>query len=135
MRNLAILLLLTACADTNDDTLTTEYSDVSSFEAAAMILRDKCGPCHTTGHAGGLTFSESNDMLYDRLVGVQSFSMNCEGEMLVEAGNPENSILYSKLTEPTCGSIMPPRKDGLPLLTDFDKNVIKYWIETGARPQ
>lgn len=53
-------------------------------------------------------------------------SKNCDGKILVVAGDPEASVLYSKLLDSApCGSRMPL---GQPALYDEDIETIRIWI-------
>ena len=62
-------------------------------------------------------------MLGARLSG--KASLTCEGK-LIDPGNPDASVLYTKLSDPTpCGSRMPLAH---PELEESDKEAIRKWI-------
>jgi hypothetical protein len=80
--------------------------------------------CHSTDDPDDLNLVDPG--VADRLVGV-SASDKCSDRMLVEAGNPEGSFLYQKVTQkdPACGNGMPP--DGT-TLTAKEISCIKDYI-------
>ncbi len=102
------------------------------FAMAYAVIRMHCLPCHTTG--GGATMGMLNmstePMAYTNLVGVAAMSMQCMGKgTRVVAGDSATSILYTKITTPTCGLKMP--RTGM--LTAAQIATIKTWIDGGAK--
>ena len=92
------------------------------------ILLPSCSlgtSCHSEG-AGGLTLTAEG--AYDALVGVES--VVADGEILVIAGDAENSYLIKKV-EGADGIV----GDGMPLGTTLDQELsdeLRDWIDAGA---
>lgn len=84
---------------------------VSFSGQVAGILNTRCGQCHVQGSKGDFKMSTFSDL------------MRAKGA--VTAGNPSQSALYTMIQE----GEMPP-KGGMP---DEEKDVIKRWIEQGAK--
>lgn len=93
--------------------------------AAHDILAASCTAksCHNAeDEALGLDLETSG--LGSRLSGKASTS--CDGKLLVDPGNPEESVLYGKLLDtPVCGSRMPL---GQPPLFEEDIEIVRLWI-------
>lgn len=71
---------------------------------------------------------------YDHLVGVVSTEQGCGGMMLVVPGDPEQSLLYLKVSmdKPPCGNRMPSLgPQGAPL-DPAHVELIRAWIAGGA---
>ncbi|MEZ6015919.1 MAG: hypothetical protein R3F49_12445 [Planctomycetota bacterium] len=81
-----------------------------------------CTSCH--GGTCGLDLS-SPAAAYSAIVGVAANC--CSGATYVIPGDAPGSLLYQKLTNPSCGALMP-------FVGDFpgDVNVIRDWIAGGA---
>ena len=111
----------------------------ATFAAVLAIFADSknnCGLCHkmpTLG--GGLIFDPSDKMgTYIALVGAASKGMQgsmCAGKTYVVAGNPDQSLLYEKVSKatPSCGVRMPA--SGI-VLEDQEIATIRAWIMAGA---
>jgi hypothetical protein len=101
------------------------------------VIRLKCGACHNDAPSfGGLAFFPA-DMAYANLVGVPSgneetFKCRGSGLMRVQPGEPDKSLLYLKLTNPPCGSKMPPGMFGM--ATPEQIELVRQWILDGAAP-
>jgi hypothetical protein len=97
------------------------------------ILQPTCGTvfCHGTGGYYELSTPERG---YETIVGVPASSFECRGTRLdrVNPGHPEASLLYLKITEPPCGSGMPPAFGGQALLEPRRIEQIRRWILRGA---
>lgn len=82
--------------------------------------------CHSTAAQGPLDL-EADD-LGSRLIGTES-SSSCEGHVYIDAENPEQSLIYTKLSDPPpedCGAQMPLVGDKL---TDDQKACVLELIE------
>jgi hypothetical protein len=53
----------------------------------------------------------------------------CDGQLLVKAGDPDNSVLFKTMTGTGCGDQMPP---GRPYPGTDQLALIRTWIENGA---
>jgi glucose/arabinose dehydrogenase len=108
-----------------------DLEDPTSFSSIYNgILVPRCGPCHTSGAAGGLSLATEASAL-DNLVGSNAASAACSGRALVEPGDPANSVLFQKVSGVNlCGSMMPPG----PPLSNSQVAAIQEWIEDGAQP-
>ena len=102
------------------------------------VIRSKCGACHNDGPSfGGLAFFPGPETAYANLVGVRSGDKEeylCAGSTLkrVEPGDPEKSLMYLKLTNPSCGRKMPPPAFGT--TTPEQIELVRQWIADGALP-
>lgn len=105
-------------------------------EVQQMIFTPSCAMqfCHDAASAtGGLVLDEAN--AYAQLVGVAptTFAANAAGLLRVAAGDPRRSFLLVKLEgpPPDQGSRMPL---ALPPLDPEEIDLVRRWIEQGARP-
>lgn len=88
------------------------------------VLSEQCGGCHRPD-SEIVDLDLTSDNVASRLVNKPS--ENCDGFILADPSNPEQSLLYLKLTdEPGCGSTMPP--EGMPRPTPEEIVAIRDWI-------
>ncbi|MEZ6017479.1 MAG: hypothetical protein R3F49_20360 [Planctomycetota bacterium] len=97
-------------------------NDVYALLSTQNTAGFSCTDCH--GGTCGLDLATAA-MAYTNLVNVSATC--CSGETYVIPGDAAGSLLYSKLTSPTCGSMMP-----LVGVFPGDVNVIRDWINAGA---
>jgi len=100
-------------------------NDVYPLMVTRNTLGFACTDCH--GGSCGLDLSTAS-LAYSALVNVPSGAQCvCPTTTYVVPGNSAGSLLYQKLTAPTCGSAMP-------LVGTFpgDVNIIRNWIDGGA---
>ena len=95
-----------------------------------LVTPGGCTPgsgCHS-GAAGGLNLS-TPESAYASLVNVPA---SCPGFLRVRPGDPESSLLYTKITRGvlTCGPKM-PGPTGVP---DGVAETVHLWIRGGAKP-
>lgn len=91
-----------------------------TFSDIQQLLKDRCGKCHGAEAEGELALLTYADLMNGG-----------EHGAAVVPGKPEKSSLYFKLLpKPAFGKQMP--KKG-PKLTDEEVNLIKKWIEDGAK--
>jgi len=103
------------------------------------VIRSKCGACHNDAPSfGGLAFFPGGpETAYANLVGVRSGDKPnylCSASPLkrVEPGDPDNSLMYRKITNPSCGGKMPPPAFGT--TTPEQQELVRQWIADGALP-
>jgi len=130
-----------AGADAADAAVAETASGKLSFanDVYDQVIRARCGSCHSDGPSfGGLALFPGAETAYANLVSVpagaeDNYKCKDSGLMRVEPGDPARSLLYLKLTMPTCGSMMPPGGLG-GTLTDEQLSLIRDWIMEGAAP-
>ncbi len=99
-----------------------------SFAAVQQLLTGNCAGCHPPNQGMNLTSGQ----VYANIVNVKSHEV--PSLMRVKPGDPANSYLYQKVTQPRpmVGVRMP--KDGQPLTVD-EITTLRVWIEQGASGQ
>ncbi|MDT7907591.1 MAG: hypothetical protein RRA63_06045 [Candidatus Calescibacterium sp.] len=91
------------------------------------ILDGKCIGCHKQGGTAGFAPLTS----YDEVVNGTARGSSCQGTQnlnYVVKGDPNSSLIYLKITNPPCGSKMPPGGS----LSQSEIDTIKNWILGGA---
>jgi hypothetical protein len=138
---LGFLLFATACSSSSgDSTPTPTTTDDGGGATAATftevysdILSPICVECHNPTGVGGTDGKLDLSVqatAYTNLVGVAGAGSSCSGKgTRVVAGDADMSLLYTKVTTPTCGSKMPL---GETALTDSQAAEIAGWINAGA---
>ncbi len=101
------------------------------FETQMLpILRDRCFSCHSAPKAdpnGTITKPKGGVQLNS----VKGIEESLYGEVII-AGEPEDSLLYQRITLPESETgIMPPPEAGDPL-TKQETDLIRKWIAQGA---
>lgn len=97
-----------------------------NFETQILpILQNRCFSCH---HAPGNGAKPKGGVQLDSVKGVEA---SLHGAVII-AGEPEDSLLYQRITLPEGDTgIMPPLDGGEPLTTQ-ETDLIRKWIEQGA---
>jgi hypothetical protein len=90
------------------------------------ILMSRCAGCH--GAAGGLALGGGAAAAYDQLVDVDARA-DCEPMVRIAPGDPDQSVLFRKISGATCGPRMPA--GGAPL-DAAQIETIRAWIAAGA---
>jgi hypothetical protein len=146
----AIAIAATACSSTASSTGNEASDDAGAGDGApeddvvhthqptyaaiwTEILEPTCALqyCH-----GGATDDflpmTTKDATYSALVGTTSKGPRCgqSGLKLVDPGNPDGSLLYQKVTTPTCGVRMPAEYEAY--LDSAETGQIRQWILNGA---
>ena len=102
-----------------------------NFEIQILpILQNRCFSCHSTPKvdANGTLTKPKGAVQLDSAKGIAE---SLYGEVVI-AGEPEDSLLYQRITLPEDDtSIMPPPDDGEPL-SKQEIDLIRKWIEQGA---
>ncbi len=110
----AIAVLLAACAGELENP--ELYATADCLTSTESLLRGTCAECHGGAEpAAALDFTVPD--LASRLVG----AMPTDGEdgacagagPLIDPEDPAASLLYTKVTEPACGDLMPMWDDAL----------------------
>jgi hypothetical protein len=99
---------------------------VTFTEVYATVLKG-CTGCHAglIGQIDGLDMS-TQSTAYTNLVDVRA--SRCGGTLVVPKSSA-TSVLYEKVTNPPCGSLMP---QNAPPLAQADIDLLKNWIDQGA---
>lgn len=136
----ALLAGLAACAPADTRTDDTDTPAASTFTEIHTALfpeatAAKCDFCHgqvANQISNGLLNmgQDDRDLAYDVLLHQTSTSRDCAGMPYVVPGDPEGSLLYTKLlAEPGCGERMPLGGGALPA---SQIRMVQSWIEGGA---
>lgn len=94
------------------------------------ILQNRCFKCHSapTTDINGNATEPKGGVILDSVKGINESS---HGEVII-AGEPDDSLLYQRITLPNGETgIMPPAEDGTPL-TKQETDIIEKWIKHGA---
>lgn len=126
------LLLLSACSSQTPEGPRADGGASAESVPFTEVYRTVLGGC-TGCHAGIVARFNGLDMgtqatAYANLVGVRA-SGSCAGKILVVAGSASTSLLYEKVTNPSCGSLMPQNSPPLP---QASIDMLKTWIDEGA---
>ncbi len=102
---------------------------VLSFdELYDQVLAVDCAPCHTSRALGGLRMANA-DAAFENLINIPAETGSCLGRTRVIAGDPDNSLLFSKVAGVNlCGPLMPLGGT----LNGPAIEEIRKWIEAGA---
>ncbi len=120
---LAFLFFFSCTRKTSPVIPETCSTRVDFQQCVQPIFNAHCVGCH--GNNGGLSLRSGEAL--QNLVGIPS---RCDPGMLrVRPGDPEQSLLYLKITDAPgkCGSRMPPTGSAL---TDQEITLIQNWIQS-----
>ncbi len=102
-----------------------------NFEIQILpILQNRCFSCHSTPKVdpSGTITKPKGGVQFDNVKGIKE---SLHGEVII-AGEPEDSLLYQRITLPEGETgIMPPPEAGDPL-TKQETDLIRKWIEQGS---
>ena len=102
-----------------------------NFETQILpILQNRCFSCHSASKvdASGTITKPKGGVQLDNMKGIEA---SLHGEVII-AGEPEESLLYQRITLPEGDTgIMPPPDGGEPL-SKQETDLIRKWIEHGA---
>lgn len=98
------------------------------------ILRPSCAWIFCHGGDDLLVNLRTPELSYETMVNQPAEGADCRdmGLIRVVPGDPESSLLYVKITEPTCGDRMPLHPDYNGMLAEAEIAQIREWIELGA---
>lgn len=127
-----IFLILSAClygcgGGGGDSSPTGPTSNVSFASSIQPIFNSSCVSCHQTGQISSF-LPLTNGVSYNNLV--SKTSTQSGGGTLVIPGNSADSVLYKRVSGSSVGAQMPK---GGPFLSTTDQNLIKTWIDEGAK--
>ena len=101
------------------------------FETQVLpILQNRCFSCHSARKidANGSVTKPKGGVQLDSVKGIET---SLQGEVIM-AGEPEDSLLYQRITLPEGDTgIMPPQEESVPL-TKQETDLIRKWIAHGA---
>jgi hypothetical protein len=120
-------LFLAACGSSSDSAGgSASPAQVTFTEVYAKVLKP-CTSCHAgfVGQFDGLDVS-TQATAYKNLVRVSA--SRCSGTLVIPK-SAASSVLYEKITNPTCGSLMP---QNAPALSQTEIDLVKNWIDEGA---
>jgi hypothetical protein len=121
--------VLLACGGLAGGDTSSEPSYAADIEP---IFAKRCGDCHSAGEAKAHLILDPGRG-YEDLVGKAAFQV--PGMQLVKPGDPANSYLWKKLDHSAReGKGMPRTLFGSKKLPNNELELIRAWIETGARP-
>lgn len=124
----ALLLAAAGCSDNGTDPMVGGGGGTTVSFAADLqpIIGARCLNCHGAGGFGGLDLTTA--VAWDNLVGIETTSY--APQQRVVSGNPEQSVLYLKLTgDASVGNRMP---QGGTLNID-ELELFRIWIAQGAQ--
>ncbi|MDE0086369.1 MAG: hypothetical protein OXU23_11685 [Candidatus Poribacteria bacterium] len=111
--------------------ISADYKAEIDFEKQILpILQNRCFSCHSAPKidADGNVTKPKADVQLDSVKGIEE---SRHGEVII-AGEPEDSLLYQRITLPEGETgIMPPSEEGAPL-TEQQTDLYRKWIEDGA---
>ncbi|MCA9683055.1 MAG: SBBP repeat-containing protein [Myxococcales bacterium] len=112
------MFVLTACPappSSSDDDAGTEDTGSNLQCDIPQLMVERCGGsiCHGDGETPAADLDLVSANVEDRISGAEG--VNCSG-IIADPADPEGSLLYTKVAEPTCGAIMP--LGGTPLSED-----------------
>ncbi len=102
------------------------------FETQILpVLKNRCFSCHSapkSDTSGAPIRKPKGGVQLDSVKGIEASQ---HGEVII-AGEPDDSLLYQRITLPEGDTgIMPPAEEGDPL-TEQETGLIRKWIEQGA---
>ena len=122
-----IFILIFAASAISADSKT----EVDFEKQVLPILQNRCFDCHSApkADADGNVTKPKGDVQLDSVKGIEE---SRHGEVII-ADEPDNSLLYQRITLPEGETgIMPPSEEGDPL-TEQETDLIRKWIEDGAK--
>lgn len=104
------------------------------------VIRTRCGSCHNdmTSFGGLAFFPGGPETAFGNLVGApagstdEKYKCRASGLTRVVPGDPEQSLMYLKITVPPCGTKMPP--PAFAQVTQEQVDLVRQWIVEGAAP-
>ncbi|SVB56387.1 uncharacterized protein METZ01_LOCUS209241, partial [marine metagenome] len=104
--------------------ITVIVAQTVDYDTQIQPLWDgNCTSCHTYGHSSGLDLISGQS--YNNLVDVSSSGNGYGGASRVASGDPDNSVLYDKITNGgTYGGQMPPSE----LMSSANRTLVQTWI-------
>jgi len=126
---LSSLLLYVAACQQNTELTSSQAEPVPETPDfnfhVKPILSDRCFACH-----GPDNNHREADLRLDTEEGAMAALTESEGHAIVP-GDLQNSVAYQRVTSNNPDEVMPPPESNL-VLTEYEKEVLKKWIEQGA---
>ena len=127
---LSILAAISILMLTAHTTSAGDQTEIDFKTKILPILQNRCFSCHSTPKAApnGTITKPKGSVQLDSVKGIVE---SLHGEVII-AGEPEDSLLYQRITLPEGETgIMPPPDTGAPL-TKQETDLIRKWIAQGA---
>jgi hypothetical protein len=128
MISAARLIIFNICGILLSPTFATAEQSVEFNRDIRPILSDKCFTCHGPDAANRKT-----KLRFDIESGASIDLRN--GKHAIVAGDPDNSEMYRRITSTDKAYRMPPAYMGRDKLTDREIQLIRDWIQQGAKWQ
>ncbi|MDG2223006.1 MAG: PSD1 and planctomycete cytochrome C domain-containing protein [Rubripirellula sp.] len=103
-------------------------SSVSFNRDIRSILSDRCFQCH-----GPDENERAAELRLDRADGAEGAHRTVDGSTAIKPGSLESSEVWKRIITADLDELMPPPEANKKPLTDVEKNLIKSWIEAGAK--
>lgn len=124
----AALFLLPAFFSKKDPAATASMPDVVDYNFHIKpIISDRCFKCHGPDKA-----KQESELGLHNEEGLFKTLKDDPTRHIIVPGKPGKSELYRRITETNPDEMMPPPESNL-TLNDFEKALIKKWIEQGAK--
>jgi hypothetical protein len=120
--SIATFVFVLGCKDGTKATKTESEPEIDCDIQELFLDRCDGETCHGGGTASAAGLDLISPGVEDRVAGVSG--TNCTG-LLANLSNPQASLLYTKVTAPDCGALMPM---GDTPLDDAELTCMEYWI-------
>lgn len=109
-------------------TATAAASDEINFNRDVRpILSNRCFRCH-----GPAEHDRQAELRLDQSTGADGAYRTIDGSAAIVPGSPEQSALWQRITS-TGDDVMPPPDSGKKPLTAAEQDILRRWIESGAK--
>lgn len=102
--------------------------DVSYNRDIRPLLADRCFACHGPDEA-----KREGNLRLDVSEGELSPFASRDGLQAIKAAEPDSSELWKRLTTDDTSLLMPPPESGKKPLTEAQRNLVRTWIQQGAK--
>jgi hypothetical protein len=125
----ATVVLVLGCKGSTQEAIMESESEPELHCDVPELFVQRCDgeACHGSGTSSAAGLDLISPGVEDRIPGASG--TNCDG-LLADLSNPKASLLYTKVTEPACGALMPL---GSAPLDEDELTCMEYWI-SGLRP-
>jgi hypothetical protein len=118
----AAFVLILGCKGTTEEPMMESEPELNCDIPELFVQRCNGESCHGSGTASAAGLDLISPGVEDRVSGVPS--TGCDG-LLADLSNPQASLLYTKVTEPVCGVLMPM---GSEPLEEDELTCMEYWL-------
>jgi len=105
----------------------TPAQEISFHRDIRPILSGRCFACH-----GPDERKRQAELRLDRATGADGAYRTRDGSTAVQPGSLEESELWSRITSPDAGEVMPPPQAQKAPLSAADQQLVRRWIAAGA---